>query len=146
MMTSEELLRLGEETNEMDFAKTSKFTDNDIIKGLECCYTTGVDCKDCPFDTFEDCNDVLMAEYVLDLINRQKAEIGRLKEGINFERERVDNIPNLLLQAKSETIKEYIERVSIKLADNARSDYWHWIDDTLHEVEREMAGDTNGLD
>lgn len=41
---------------------------------------------------------------------------------------------------KAEAIKEYIEKVSIKLANNARSDYWRWIEDTLHEVEREMVG------
>lgn len=39
------------------------------------------------------------------------AEVERLKEGISFERERVDNIPNLLLQAKSEVIKEFAERL-----------------------------------
>ena len=51
--------------------------------------------------------------------------------------EYVDIIKNKVSRA----IKEYIEKVSIKLADNARSDYWHWIDDILHEVEREMVGE-----
>ena len=53
-------------------------TDEQIIMGLKCCYLGEADCKECPFDTFEDCNDVLMAKYVIDLINRQQAEIERL--------------------------------------------------------------------
>ena len=56
-------------------------TDNEIIKALECCYRKGgTPCRDCPFNEFEDCNDVLMADYVFNLINRQQAEIERLKE------------------------------------------------------------------
>lgn len=42
-----------------------------------------------------------------------------------------------------EIVKEYREKAAIKLAQNARSDYWHWIDDTLYEVEKEMVGENN---
>ena len=46
-------------------------TDKEIIKALECCYRKGgTPCRDCPFNEFEDCNDVLMADYVFNLINR----------------------------------------------------------------------------
>ena len=83
---------------------------------------------------------VAMREKTLQITEEQQKEIERLKEGIRFERERIDNIPTLLRQTESQAIKKYIEKVSIKLADNARSDYWRWIDDTLHEVEREMVG------
>ena len=54
-------------------------TDNEIIKALERC-STNYNCGDCPyyFDA-ENCPDPLMND-ALDLINRQKAEIERLKK------------------------------------------------------------------
>ena len=56
-----------------------KMTDKEIIRALECCYRKGgTPCRDCPFNEFEDCNDVLMADYVFNLIKRQQAEIKRL--------------------------------------------------------------------
>ena len=58
-----------------------KLTDKEIIKALECCYTLTGGCeKNCPMYNFKNCNDTLMAGYVRDLINRQNAEIERLKE------------------------------------------------------------------
>jgi hypothetical protein len=51
-------------------------TDNEIIKALECCKKD--DCDNCPND-FGNCYANL-AGYALDLINRQKAEIERLKD------------------------------------------------------------------
>ena len=55
-------------------------TDNEIIKALECCYTTGTSCEECPMYNFDECNDVLMAKYVRDLIKRQQAEIEKLRK------------------------------------------------------------------
>ncbi len=55
-------------------------TDIDIVKALMCC--KDADCLSCPRWTEEwysgQCNDFL--QDVLDLINRQKAEIERLKK------------------------------------------------------------------
>jgi DNA repair exonuclease SbcCD ATPase subunit len=145
-------------------------TDNKTMYALQICKERhGLSCRACPFYNENSCVETIAAN-AFDLINRKQAEIEkltlelegiyggidlykleydnaqaeieRLKEGLSFERERVDNIPNLLLQAKSEVIKEYIERASIKLADNAHSDYWRWIEDTLHEVERDMVGES----
>ena len=55
-------------------------TDNEIIKALECC-KTGDDCKGCPYyaNGRYTCGEHFN-EDVLDLINRQKAEIEDLKE------------------------------------------------------------------
>ena len=52
-------------------------TDNEIIKALECCIDC--DCTDCPCNTREGCKDIDY-EAMLDLINRQKAEIEELKQ------------------------------------------------------------------
>lgn len=63
-------------------------TDNEIIKALECCTSEGFVCSGCPYDTLEaqgveyteyDCSWYLRAD-ALDLIERQKAEIERLKD------------------------------------------------------------------
>lgn len=53
-------------------------TDNDIIKALECCILGY--CRDCFYGDTDQrhCRDDLM-QNALDLINRQKAEIERLK-------------------------------------------------------------------
>ncbi len=54
-----------------------KFTDEEIIKALEC-HINAEDCVSC--EVFDWCEEILLTELVLDLINRQKAEIERLKE------------------------------------------------------------------
>ena len=57
----------------------NKFTDNEIIKALECC--TKVDaCHECPYGAacLDDKYVSIIAKDALDLINRQKAEIERL--------------------------------------------------------------------
>ncbi len=58
------------------------FTDEEIIKALECCtkVVSGVrKCEKCPLYTKFQCLYAIKV-YALDLINRQKAEIERLKE------------------------------------------------------------------
>lgn len=65
-------------------------TDNEIIKGLECCYQT-LCCEECPYNSKNNtyirlkyvlCNDVLMND-IIGLISRQKAEIEKLKEALH---------------------------------------------------------------
>ena len=57
----------------------NKYTDEDIIKALECCADSkNYQCNKCPL--YADCEKASIAENALDLINRQKAEIERLKE------------------------------------------------------------------
>lgn len=63
-----------------------KFTDEEIMKALMCHFNEELDeepfqCVDCPLhtDTSPSCTEALRS-YALDLINRQKAEIERLKE------------------------------------------------------------------
>ena len=54
-----------------------KFTDEEVIKALECC-TTSADCEECPYYAHPVCN-VARSKDALDLINRQRAEIEGLK-------------------------------------------------------------------
>ena len=63
-----------------------EMTDEQIIKALECCL--GYSCSGCPCEKGASilCLDDLH-RYALDLINRQKAEIERLRENIVWYRE-----------------------------------------------------------
>ena len=123
-------------------------TDNEIIKALECCYRKGgTPCRDCPFNEFEDCNDVLMADYVFNLIKRQQAEIERLKEQpYTFQIEVSKKIES---EIRAKVIKEFAERLKNKIQTECNPygkptfDYdtsiaiMHYIDNLVEE----MVGD-----
>lgn len=65
---------------------------------------------------------------------RLRHEIERLKEGMKFERERVDNIPNLIKQA----IKEFAERLKEK--GNMTKDGVVVVDYQIDNLVKEMGG------
>jgi hypothetical protein len=72
-------------------------------------------------------------------IKSQSAEIERLKEGIQFERERVNAIPNLIKAAKSEAYKEVLERVR-RLWGNYDG---YEFETKFNNLVKEMVGDDN---
>lgn len=114
---------------------------NEIIQVLECCGKYHINhkeqpCEHCPFNDKAKCVAHLI-DNTIGFINRQQAEIERLQK----ENNQFADIGKMYSEIKSEAIKEYREKAAIKLAANARSDYWHWIDDTLYEVEKELIGD-----
>ena len=80
-----------------------KFTDDEIVKALECC-CNNEDCIGCP------CLDhgcYYEVQYSLDLINRQKAEIERLNK-------EVDRLSQCVLYHEGQiidAIKEFAERL-----------------------------------
>ena len=66
-----------------------RMTDNEIIKALECCSDT--DCDNCPFE--EQCRrNGSLSDIALDLINRQKAEIERLKDEVQKQKEKTNDV------------------------------------------------------
>ncbi len=129
-----------------------KLTDEEIIKSLtELSLYTGFQ---------ENCTQALNAS--LDLINRQKAEIERLKtenkiyievnQIIGYQRDQRDKeIDELQKQIngidvrenkiKAEAYKEFAENAVIRLSDNYHSEYAHWIDDTIDNLLKEMVGE-----
>lgn len=85
-----------------------KLTDEQIVKALECC----ANCESCDFETTDcplgeemECRS-LLAEYALDLINRQKAEKTDLLGKIVAKNIVIDT-----QKAKIERLKEEIERL-----------------------------------
>lgn len=105
--------------------------DNEIIKALECCVGFGL-CHHCPhIDSGKVCLEVLH-RTTLDLINRQKTEIKKLKQdndilsrnadtafqdGLNESEELYKN--EVETEIKSEAIKEFAERLKEKAFDLA---------------------------
>ena len=57
-------------------------TDNEIIKALECCKIAN--CDDCPFYGIKEDCEVELPEEGLALINRQKAEIEKIKIKLKY--------------------------------------------------------------
>ena len=85
-------------------------TDNEIIKALE----------DCAKISKGKCGD--MTAGALDLINRQKAEIERLKGKVNLlmkydERRDISLHARLTEKARAEATKEFAERLKTKASD-----------------------------
>lgn len=93
-------IRCGKKLTEREVDR--RMTDNEIIKALECCNNKESDCRLCILWTTNQCTKVL-GEATIALINRQKAEIERLKYNLEAVlNERADH---------SEAIKEFAERV-----------------------------------
>jgi hypothetical protein len=97
-------------------------TDNEIIKALECCNHNHVwqkECFDCEYATFEgQCGNELIKDS-LDLINRQKAEIERLKfENLALSQNRITMPERLEIvnNARDKAIREFAEKLKTKIA------------------------------
>ena len=57
-----------------------EFTDEEIVKAVECCSEPCCVCDECPlYCVGANCSSFELHRYALDLINRQKSEIERLK-------------------------------------------------------------------
>ena len=82
-------------------------TDDEIIKALECCTTKGASCKDCPAFTKVDRSECKkFFKGALDLINRQKAEIERLKKHLQFAEECIAEVEDAAYRGGS---NDYID-------------------------------------
>ena len=113
-------------------------TDNEIIKALECCSKNPLNCRECGYKgrcNRIDCYDYLKRD-ALDLINRQQAEIERLKgwqDLLKAEKhslikaEAIKSIAERLKKAKQYSIERHENIVPVAVID--------WI-------VKEMVGDT----
>lgn len=114
-----------------------KITDEEIIRNYEWCIGCTSDrCRECTMDEEGFCEEELQ-DLVLDLINRQKTEIEKLK-GSTI----VSNIMESQ-RIKREAYKEFLEKAAIELTNAYSSEYAHWIDDTLNNLLEELVGENN---
>ena len=64
-----------------------EFTDEEITKAVKCCSEPCCECDECPlYCVGVNCSSFELHRYALDLINRQKAEIKRLKSELSNTR------------------------------------------------------------
>ena len=90
-----------------------KFTDEEIIKALECCTkaVSGVrKCEKCPLYTKFQCLYAIKV-YALDLINRQKAENERLQKEVNLVSIQFQDLQERIDEVKTEAYKEFAEKL-----------------------------------
>ncbi len=119
-----------------------KFTDEDIISSLEVIATTG-NCNECKIRNCKwgTCNcSQITANAALDLINRQKAEIEKLKGSTIVSN--VMESQRIKREAKAEAYKEFAEALR-KRYDNP---VWHLggsngFFDNLDSFVKEMVGE-----
>lgn len=120
-------------------------TDNEIIRALE---------EMVEYPHYYEEGQIL--KNVLDLINRQQAEIERLKSvqlvqanriaelrGTKFEQVNViQNLKQQLITSKSEAVKEFAERLKKVWFDNGYESPDVDFEDFVDNLVKEMAGDT----
>lgn len=119
-------------TKEIIRMTDKKFTDEEIIQALEC-HINAEDCVSC--EMFGRCDEIILTKLVLDLINRQKAEIERLEKEIQVTKDAYTMLQTKIEIIKSEVVKEFAE----KLCDGKVSN-----DKTLIEAKvllKEMVGE-----
>ena len=116
-----------------------KFTDEEIIRNYEWCIGCTSDrCRECTMDE-EDFFFFFLQDLVLDLINRQKAEIEKLK-GSTI----VSNImesQRIKREAKAEAYKEFAEIIKDKWFDNRYDSPDVDFDDFISNLLKEMVGE-----
>ena len=127
-------------------------TDNEIIKALKCC-----DCskwrEDCPLKDNDYCKDVL-SHQTLDLINRQKVEIERLKQIIGEQDKEIIKLQKRIIfwredlnyqleKIKSEAIKEFAKRLKEKCYEDFQETYEmlspYVTEDDIDDLVKEMT-------
>ena len=94
--------------------------DKEIIKALECCSNADEDCENCILNEFCDKHSFELIKGVYDLINRQKAEIERLKYNLKAVLDEKSD--------HSEAIKEFAERLKGALSLNVRISNEDYVD------------------
>ena len=121
-----------------------KYTDEEIIKALEC-HINAEDCVGC--EMFGRCDEIILTKLVLDLINRQKAEIERLRAKVETRTQEKLALGGVYTQklktAKAEAYKEFAEKLENEI--NIRTTYSREQDKNviriMHNLLKEMVGE-----
>lgn len=98
-------------------------TDEQIIKALECCCLGGMSCPNgCPLYDYEGNCWYQLKRPLLDIINRQKAEIEEWKKILESRHRVIDSLEDSIIglpdQIRAEAVKEFLKKQEIELANN----------------------------
>lgn len=118
-------------------------TDTEIIKALECCVRQKNSCNGCPAHTMNCTPRVAMA-FALDLINRQKVEIERLKSKKELYFDRWQESLDFAKEDRAEAIKEFAERLKVEKYPWKQDHLYSTklIIDDIDNLVKEMTEDT----
>ena len=120
--------------------------DNEIIEALDFCegYNGVSFCSRCPLLNKDNCSQIL-AHEAYSLINRQKAEIERLKFDLQIMRGAANSFKMHYNTAKAEGIKEFAER--LKEHSFYSGMYGKVITiDIVKQIAKEMSDETENED
>lgn len=115
-------------------------TDNEIIKALKCCADhDNIDaCDDCPCLKGK-C--ISTTPYVLDLINRQKAEIESKNDLIHRQSDVISEQKEKIESIYAEAVKEFAERLK-EMAWHGMWEATNHVDvDDIDYLVKEMVGE-----
>lgn len=116
-------------------------TDKEIINALECLCGDEIPCKDCAYKSDAFACRRMTAIDALDLINRQQAAIERLTDYNENLQTANTALSNEILEAKSEAVREFAERLKDKSL--TKWDYHDAVDiEEIDNLVKEMVGDT----
>lgn len=130
-----------------------RYTDEEIIKALEYCNADRNECDKCVFQRECESNPFYsaVAEHALELINRQKSEIERLRakvetrtqEKLALGRIYTQKLKTVKYETFYEAYKEFAERIRecCDLNDNLSTDAWLSITADINCVLKEMTGE-----
>lgn len=128
--------------------KNPSMSEDEIMKALDCCSTDTCYSNCCPLESISDDADIgkctsLLSKNALDLIKRKNTKIDELEQKLRDEGEALLALNHQLLNVKSETVKEFADKISQLLkrysgvhkhADEARNDTDEYPDGTTSEM------------
>ena len=111
-------------------------TDNDIIKALECCGNQMYSCTDkrCKAQTLGN---------ALNLINRQKAEIERLRMEAKTVDKRLEELDRPIAEIRAEAITDFAEKLKekAKMGKGYLGNVYHTVDVCyIDQIAKELKG------
>lgn len=130
-----------------------KYTDEEIIKALEYCNADRNECDKCVFQRECESNPFYsaVAEHALELINRQKSEIERLRakvetrtqEKLALGRIYTQKLKTVKYETFYEAYKEFAERIRecCDLNNDLSTDAWLSVIADIDGVLKEMVGE-----
>ena len=115
-----------------------KLTDEEVVKALECCKDCSINLNFEIVQKIEDKNKEILE--LIDIINRQKVEIERLKKEVSVPRDAYISIQDRYEHTKAEAYKEFAER--LKENTITKFDWNEYVE--IEEVDnllKEMVGE-----